>query len=73
MYIIYYFEELMLEWLIKLIHPSNISVKLEIFHFDKSGNDINELHPSNIKLISLTLDQVMILMNYIHKTYNSCH
>ena len=59
MYIICYYEELMLEWIIKLIHPENISLILlilEVFHFDKSGNDINELHPENISLIYLTLD-----------------
>ncbi len=47
MYIICYFEELMLEFIIKLIHPENIESifsTLEVFHFDKSGNDFNELH-----------------------------
>ena len=56
MYIICYFEELMLEWIIKLIHPLNISLvylTLEVFHFDKSGKDINELHPSNILFIDI--------------------
>ena len=49
----------MLEWIIKLIHPLNISnilLILEVFHFDKSGNDINELHPENIESINLTLE-----------------
>ena len=54
-----YFEELMLEWIIKLIHPLNIQLiylTLEVFHFDISGNDINELHSKNIKFIYLTLE-----------------
>ena len=59
MYIICYLEELMLEWIIKLTHSLNIlsiASTLEVFHFDKSGKDINELHPSNILFIDITLE-----------------
>ena len=38
------------------MHPSNISLTFEVFHFDISGNDINELHSRNISLISLTFE-----------------
>ena len=31
-------------------------IKLEVFHLDISGNDINEEHSLNMKLISLTLE-----------------
>ena len=31
-------------------------ITLEVFHFDISGIDINELHPENIPLILLTLE-----------------
>ena len=27
-----------------------------VFHFDKSGNEVNELHPEKIKLISIILE-----------------
>ena len=42
-----------------LLHPLNIPnilVTLEVFHFDISGNDDNEVHQPNIQLISVTLE-----------------
>ena len=35
---------------------TDISLTLEVFHFDISGKDFNEQHPLNIQLISVTIE-----------------